>query len=97
MTTRMEAQWCPTCFHRLDANSQIVKKGERPAAEATPDPGDVTICIECGSILVFDDAMKLYAIENADNLPPSLRSVLLAVQEAVKTIGPRPKTQFWRM
>jgi len=43
---------CPNCGYRLDAATAI---GPR----AKPTSGDVTICTECRSILVFGDNMRL--------------------------------------
>lgn len=41
---------CPHCGHRLDLATGIDHT-------LMPRPGDVSICIECASILIFDDAM----------------------------------------
>lgn len=50
-TTRLPATECPTCTKELDAASG--KPG------AVPDPGDVTVCVYCGEVLIIDDRYRL--------------------------------------
>lgn len=51
-TTRLPAQACPVCKYTLDAATD-------PKSNATPSPGDATVCINCASFLMFGDGMKL--------------------------------------
>ena len=39
---------CPVCDKKIDAASNLYDESERPF------PGDVSVCIQCGTILVFD-------------------------------------------
>ena len=50
-TTKLPKVNCPYCEHHLDAASDM-------ETNAVPTPGDVTICISCASVLVFDEALK---------------------------------------
>jgi hypothetical protein len=100
MTTRMEAQWCPCCFHRLDANSQVENMGKvdlLAKAEAKPVPGDYTVCINCAAILSFDAAMKLYEIKSIEDVDVASRGDVLATQAAIRILGPKSETNYWRM
>jgi len=51
--TRMPPHDCLRCGHRLDAVSTIEDKF------SAPSPGDVTVCINCGLPMIFDDKFKL--------------------------------------
>jgi len=44
---------CPRCFAHLDRAGEIDDKAKRPG------PDDLTICLHCGGILMFDADMKL--------------------------------------
>ena len=44
---------CPRCFAYLD------RAGETDSRVRAPGPGDISICLHCGAILMFDDDMKL--------------------------------------
>jgi hypothetical protein len=54
LTTQIERDACPFCGHQLDA---VTAGPENP--DATPLPGDLTVCIQCAGLLVFDDQMKV--------------------------------------
>lgn len=44
--------WCPRCHTKFDRVSGIGGKFK-------PSPGDVSLCIECASLAVFDDHLQL--------------------------------------
>ena len=50
---RVPASACPECGYVMDAAS--VADG----APRRPEPGDVTLCIKCAAVAVFDDALHL--------------------------------------
>jgi hypothetical protein len=50
---------CPVCGTPLDAARQV--KGM-----AAPVPGDLTLCFECTSLLVFDQPPALHAMTDAE-------------------------------
>jgi hypothetical protein len=50
----IERDACPFCGHWLD---RVTAGPANP--DAVPVPGDITLCIQCGGVLVFDDGMKV--------------------------------------
>jgi hypothetical protein len=54
-TTRLQdTSACPYCAHKLDAATA------GPAnPKAVPSPGDGTICIECGGVLIFAEGLTV--------------------------------------
>lgn len=75
---RMPASPCPHCGTRFDAATGLALDGP-----ATPHPGALTMCIECGRWLVFTDALQLRIAEAHEiaNLHPTLRKWLLQFYE----------------
>jgi hypothetical protein len=47
--TRLDMGFCPYCNHKLDAASAGPNN-----PQAVPKPGDITICIGCANVLIFD-------------------------------------------
>lgn len=45
---------CPLCHHRLTQSTNVED-------DSAPQPQDITICIRCSGILLFDGALKLRA------------------------------------
>lgn len=45
---------CPCCGHRLNASVDLDVGGLH-----TPRPGDITVCMYCGKVLEFGDALEL--------------------------------------
>lgn len=69
---------CPFCNHRFDAHTPV-KEGR-----AVPVQGDVTVCIECGNVLLFDGkGLRPMSIDEIERLPNETMSELVLVQEAV--------------
>jgi|SRR5580765_7564284 hypothetical protein len=50
--TRVPPSACPGCGSELDCASDVI-------ANASPEPGDVTICLTCGLLMRFKDDMRL--------------------------------------
>ncbi len=49
-TTRLPESLCPYCGQRFDAATAA----DPNKSDAVPEPGDITVCIGCASILVFN-------------------------------------------
>jgi hypothetical protein len=55
---------CPNCKYSFTAHTDITNE------IAKPTEGDYTICINCGSVLLYQkDTLKLMTEEEIDNLP----------------------------
>lgn len=52
-TVRIEAHPCPACNAKLDRATCITDPG------AGPSPDDVTVCLHCGTWLVFTDDLAV--------------------------------------
>lgn len=73
---------CPVCGARLDAATAVRQ-------DARPDPGDVSVCAYCASVLRFDRELYLYAPakeEVRDLLAgvPGLRQAQDAARQIIK-------------
>lgn len=78
--TPTRSQPCPSCGSILNATSDLV-------GDAIPDVGDITICIHCKSVLVFDEAME-YRFATKDEL----KEIDQVLQERLKSIDSRTYT-----
>jgi hypothetical protein len=68
---------CPYCGTLNDAASD-------PFGRATPQPGDTSMCIDCGEFSVFTDAMTLRALTAPEfaALPLDLQTKLVRMRLA---------------
>jgi len=83
-TTRMPATSCPSCGYPLDAASDI-------QGDATPSPGDLSMCIRCTSFLTFKDdlTLRLMTLEEIAELPDDTRNLLTRMRSRAPKIAPR--------
>jgi hypothetical protein len=51
--SRVPATHCPECGYRMDGATAADQENAMPA------PGDVSVCLNCGQLLTFEDAMTL--------------------------------------
>lgn len=80
-TTRLPPSACPYCGHAIDC----VTVGPGESQDATPRPGDITICIRCSAILAFDPLLAVRKptadeLEDAAGMRPA-QVVLQALAE----------------
>lgn len=61
---------CPVCGKKLDAATHVEKE------EAVPGPGDISICLYCATVSVFDDNLKLKQMTNEEfaGLPEEVKT-----------------------
>ena len=52
---------CPSCHHHLDACTD-------PTGEYTPRPGDGTLCLYCGVVLIFDEQLIPSRVATAEEI-----------------------------
>jgi len=55
---KLEKDYCPVCLYTLDAASGFDNN--------RPEPGDITVCLNCAFILVFKKNMKVRKATNKD-------------------------------
>jgi hypothetical protein len=79
-THHLEPTLCPHCGYMLDAASNI--DGDR-----APTTGDVTICINCTNICLYETATTLRVAtkqELLDNFEPEQLIGLLNIQQTIR-------------
>lgn len=74
----IRASFCPYCFRLLDAASNV-------EGEGAPQPGDFTLCIECSSVLRFDEEMNL-VMSSWDDIPLILRASFAQLKMAIEEV-----------
>jgi len=75
----IEAGPCPTCGKKLDGLTNPVDD------DLDQQPGDVSICFHCGTILVFNENLELVPCsdENLEELDEDSRVLIFAIREAI--------------
>lgn len=76
VTYRLQKAQCPWCEHRLDA--AIRTDGE----EGSPKPGDLTVCLACASLLMFDQGLIPQKVSEDER-----RKILLEQPDLVETLA----------
>lgn len=69
---------CPSCGCKLDAATNLADERRRPS------PGDLSVCINCTSFLVFDDNLILRNLspEETKQLPVGVQDELWRIRRA---------------
>jgi len=77
--TQLKEQPCPTCTRSLNAASAV-------EGNHLPKVGDVTICLYCGSILMFYEGLDLKAMTSRqiDDLPVEVMIQLAKLSGVIK-------------
>lgn len=52
---RIKVRLCLCCGDMLDCATQIVKEDR---VDEEPTPGDYSVCLKCGYVMVFDEALN---------------------------------------
>lgn len=89
MTTHMPFDTCPYCACRLDAASGVADKGDDDPGR--PDPGSLSVCIQCGQVLIFDETLKLRKpahneLKRVFSEDPKAARIIRALQKAVRDL-----------
>lgn len=76
----LAAQRCPSCRHHLDGAIPL-------RSSETPQPGQLTICLHCGTPLEFngDLRLQLVAPQRLAAMSPNARRGLARMTEVVRT------------
>lgn len=59
---RLPNDECPTCHYKFDSATEVTGKQHRPRV------GDITICLNCGDVLIFNDDMTIRQVEDDELL-----------------------------
>jgi hypothetical protein len=81
--TRTPLALCPECGYAFDAATHI-------GGRARPSPGDLSICLSCGTLLLFDDDLRPVVRAAAgvvDELPERQRAQVLASIDHIQRRG----------
>ena len=70
---------CPSCGNKNDAVTAAF-------GDATPHPGDLSICLYCGHLMVFADDLSLRALTDEEMHEVAGMREMLAVQRAREKI-----------
>jgi len=83
--SRLANNVCPECGCKLDAATFVADESIKP------EPGDFSVCIDCGSFMVFDDDMRLehFPDEKLLELEDKHRLELTKMRRAVMKIKER--------
>jgi hypothetical protein len=83
--TDLPVSHCPWCGYAMDAATN-------PNDGATqPKPGDLSVCISCASVLVFNDDLTLRACSPAElaETSPDVMGRIERIQWAIRTTDRR--------
>lgn len=77
-TTTTPTSRCPACGYVIDRASSV-------EGDATPTPGDFSVCMDCGAVLRFDAALRvrLASGDEVAALPIKLRNMLTRLRISV--------------
>lgn len=75
-THRIGESRCLDCGKVLDAASNAIGDG-------LPKPGDITICLDCGHIMVFDEHLKVRIPNDQEMFEMAGSKNLLLAQQAL--------------
>jgi hypothetical protein len=85
MIARVPERHCLSCGKRL--NSASVPGSEDP----TPEPGNSTICLYCGHLMVFAEDMSLRALTDAEMVElagdPQVLEVMRFIEAYKRYVG----------
>jgi hypothetical protein len=76
-------QECPSCGKKLDAVSNL----EDPVP--TPGPGDATVCLGCGHIMIFAEDLTLRAPTTEEMHDLAARPDLLQIMQFIEAYQQR--------
>lgn len=76
-TTRVPISACKACGKPNDSATSI-------SADIKPTPGDVSICLYCGHVTVFDDDLTLREPTSKEMHEIAANKIMLAAQKARK-------------
>lgn len=88
----VEVSKCPACgYANLDCATGAFEE------DLTPKPGDLSLCIRCGDMLVFTDklGLRLPTKEEYENLPDYVKKQIIQAQIVIRGSPSRPAHLGW--
>ena len=80
-TNRLDSDKCLGCGKLINAATDVVASRE-------PEPGDITICLDCGHIMAFDVNLKVRPLSDEEIIRVAGNPIILRMQDArIKQIG----------
>ena len=73
---------CPVCGGHVDAASKL-------GGDAEPKEADATICIHCGSILIFDERLRLRMAEEHERKEIEVIPAVRKARDAIRDLHER--------
>lgn len=80
MTSPLPTSECPVCHYAMDAATCI----DDPSAK--PSSGDLSLCLNCGEVLQFNDILVLKPID-LDTTDKATKAILLRISTTIKQRG----------
>lgn len=86
-----DAARCPACLHKLDGATD-------PFGDAAPSPGDLTVCLYCSTVSIFQTDLTLRQARKADykKMPPDIRAQLRVIGGLVVSFDALNKSESKR-
>jgi hypothetical protein len=80
---RVPSSLCPVCQHLIDAATAV------DDSPGEPEPGDLTVCVECTSFLQFTDTMqvRLMSDKEIEHLPDLTRIWLMRARRNLQRMN----------
>lgn len=79
---KVKSNSCLGCGHHMDMAAQV-------AGDEKPRPGDVTLCIRCGHVMIFDADLSFRNMNEAEQREieqdPQVQKVILAIKNVQQT------------
>lgn len=91
MSVKLPESPCPHCGHVVDAASS---PDDLPR---DPEPGDASVCINCGGVNVFTETFHLRAAKKEDmaKFPPEAIAMMVMVKGAVERMLEEKDADKW--
>lgn len=85
--TGVKAAVCPSCGMKMDAATSVTGGGEH-----IPRPGDYSVCLQCGQILIFDEEREPVLalpedLEHAEKTSPENFKLLMKASAIAKEMA----------
>lgn len=81
----MPAQQCPFCGHKIGRAMDLWETPPR-----SPQPGDLTVCLECEATLVWNAAMQLQLFDET-NVDPEIKIQLAYMRRLLNRMKSRKR------